>query len=356
MIKRLIADDTNYEGVDSSGKKSATRYLIYECDPGDSTMILAESNYIPQRGDAHPDYPAWTVQSIDPPVYDSSEPRFMIRVKYGYGGSSGGGAGSGNNNAKPWELGPQNITFGVGEMEYQIQKLWNPQQKDWIPLVNGAGNRIIKMGRSKYLKLSFEMNYKHRIGEWVDVSNTGVSINSEKQRICNIVVGAYCGKMQPVIPIFHRVFENDGKTVKWEYETVKFEIDIVSGGNTWMEKCLNVGRLARFLRNGELSEPEVIFSYTPWKYKDDSDNLKKVKATYGGMEEVLAANSVYQNAVGDKTKKIPYSQVDEELPLKTDGTVYLAAMRNPADNPYLTIDGLEVVPESWAKYSLPERI
>ena len=41
MIRELLRDDTNFDGVESSGKKSATRYLVYSCDKGDSTMLLS---------------------------------------------------------------------------------------------------------------------------------------------------------------------------------------------------------------------------------------------------------------------------------------------------------------------------
>lgn len=358
MIGKLLRDDTNFEGVDSSGKKSATRYLVYSCEKGDSSMVLAESNLIPQIRDAHPEYSGWTVESIGAPKYDSVEPKFLFTVKYTWGGNSSGGGGSSGENAsvEPWKLGPQNVKTSVFDKEQVIEELWDTENKKWIPLINSAGCRLILNGSLPVMQLSFTKNYKHTSGKWKEV-NTKFSINDRSITVCNVNIGAYCGKLHPFTPELHTVYENDGKTVRWEYESINFVIDILTDERqTWMQNVLNVGRLARFERNGKLSSPEPIFSYTPWKSADDIANMK-TDPEYGGITEVMAAQTAYQKVLpAGKSGKIPYSQVDEELPLNKDGTINIAAMKDPEKNPYGKISGFTVIPESWNKYDLPRSV
>ena len=356
MIRELIKDDTEFEGVESSGRKSATRFLIYSCDKDDSTMLLANSNLIPSKGDAHPEYSGWIVESIGKPKYDSVEPRFLFTVKYYWGGSSGGGSGSGNADVPPWELGPQNIKTSTYDKEQVIESLWNPEEREWVPLVNSAGCRLVLNGSLPVVQLSFTQNYKHSPGKWRE-ANVNISVNDRSIKVCNLNIGAYMGKLHPFTPELHTVYENDGKTIKWQYETVNYVIDILTDKRqTWMYSVLNVGRLARFERNGKLSDPEPIFSYTPWVSADDITNMK-TEPKYGGITEVMAAQRAYQKVLpAGKTGKIPYSQVDEELPLNPDGTIYLDAMKDPKQNPYGKINGFTVIPDSWNKYDLPRSV
>jgi hypothetical protein len=82
----------------------------------------------------------------------------------------------------------------------------------------------------------------------------------------------------------------------------------------------------------------------------------KIDATYGGMDEVMQAQANYEKVV--KGKKIPWSQVDENMPLDKDGTLLMSALDPNRTNEveYLRIEGFEVVPESWNKYNLPRSI
>ena len=352
-----MRDDTNFDGVESSGKKSATRYLVYSCDKGDSTMLLAESNLIPKIGDVHPNYTRWTVESISKPKYSEGKPEFHFEIKYSYGGSdSSGGGASGSENVPPWELGAQNVKTTPIPIEMPIRQLYDAKAQKWIPFKNTAGNILQRMGKFYAVQLTFTLNYKHKAGRWQE-ARIYHSINNNAMVVCNISVGRHKGRMMPFTPTLHTVYENDGKTVKWEYETVDYTIEILPGNidYSWMISELNVGRLARFKRNGKLSDPEPIYSYTPWK-KPGDENKIDIETQYGGIKEVQAAQNAFFNA-GGKTK-IPWSQVDENMPLDKDGTILTSALKYSEDgmNEYLKIEGFDVVPESWAKYGLPRSV
>ena len=354
MIHGVIADDMNFEGEDNSGKKNATRYMVFSCDNGDSSMLLAESNLVPKRNDVHPVYTRWSVESVGAPVYDAADHRFMLKIKYKFGGDSGGGNGGTENisSVEPWLLGAQNVKITVFEKEKVIDQLWNPDKNSWVSLINTAGNKLLLQGSEYVLQLSFTQNYKHTTGKWREM-NSNISINDSDVKVCNLNIKKYSGLLKPFLPELHTVYENDGKTIKWEYESINYTIEVLTDSN-WLKSVLNVGRLARFERKGELTVlPEPVFSYTPWKTADDTANMQ-VKPVYGGITDVQAAQIEYQKVAPGK--KIPYSQIDEDLPLKEDGTLYLEAMENPDENPYLKIEGFTVIPESWAKYGLPRSV
>lgn len=356
MIRELILDDMNYEGTDSSGKKSAIRHLVYSCDKGDSTMILADSNLIPNIGDVHPVYTSWVVESVDKPKYSEGKPEFHFTVKYSSGGNGGNGGSEKGANVPPWELGPQNVKTSALPIEMPIRQLYNPDAKKWKSFRNTAGNRLLRTGKFYAVQLSFTMNYKHRTGKWQEAL-LRQSINDSALTVCNLSVKRHRGRMMPFTPTLHTVYENDGKTIKWQYETVDYTIDILPGDidYSWMVSELNVGRLARFERNGKLSNPEPIYCYTPWTNESDLDNMK-ISATYGGISEVQKAQAVYEKVVPGK--KIPWSQVDEQMPLDDDGTLLLSALEpgKTDEEDYLRIEGFEMVPESWNKYNLPRSI
>ena len=353
----IIKDSIDFDGVDSSGRRTATRYLVIDRASDDSTMDLAESNLLPQIGDAHPQYTNYICDSVDKPTWgEGGEPRFFVKVKYRRGGSRGGGGGSQGGDVPPWELGPQDVTTTAVEVEYQMDRLYSPEKKKWIWLKNSAGNRLIKTGRTYIVQLSFIQNYEHKTGRWKEAM-VNQSINSEQIKVCNLNIGPYCGKLLPFTPKLHTVYENDGETIKYEYESVQYTIEILTNGDvSWKEKILNVGKYARFpLNGGTLSPASPIFSYQPIVSDDATANLA-VKTRYGRIEDVMAAQTAYEKATNNKGKKIPYAEITEELPLKADGTLYLEAMEDPENYEYLTIEGFPVVPESWTKYDLPEEV
>lgn len=355
MAFSLVKDDIRSgDGQDSSGKQTFTRSMGFTFDPARDTVVdLMQSNFYPQAGSVHPIYTQWTLDNVSAiDVVRSPEGRdeMWLTGKYVRGGRSGGA--SQQKDVPPWKLGAQNFQSAVEQQQTkQVLQLFSKDQNKWIPYVNTAGCRLIRMRNETIRVISFDMNYEYK-GK-LRVKNAWERLNGDSVKVCSVSIPAYCGKLMPMSSSLHTVYENDGKTVKWKYETVHVTIKI--NQHTWIIEDLNVGRLAKFPveEGGDQTMLAPIFQYTPWLSKDPAANAK-IKPRFGSIDNVVAAQKAYETATGDKSTKIPFSQVDEDLPLNKNGGIYQEAINDPENNPYLTISGYETEGESWNKYDLPK--
>lgn len=352
---QIIEDDIEFDGIDSSRRKTATRLLVYSREAGDSTMDLAESNLLPRIGDVHPKYTRFTVDSVEKPIVSEGKPTFCVKVKYKHGGDSGGGSGGGENGddggevddtgkveVKPWNLGPQNVQLTSFEYESPAEYLYDHNNKKH-DLKNTAGQRILLSAPFCGTKISFTKNYKHMGNTWRFVNHV-YQLNDKSLTVCNVKIARYHGKLYPIYPQLHTVYENDGQTIKWEYESINFNID-VKYDHDWRTSVLNVGKLAKF--NGVL---EPIFVYTPWMSEDPYVNAKTLPK-YGSIADVQKAQAEYERIV--KGGKIPWSQFDEELPLDESGGIDMQAIQ---DQVYRNLTGFLYEVNDWSEYSLPGSI
>jgi hypothetical protein len=377
MSFALLKDDIQFDGMDSSGKKTATRIMAFSCSANDGALDLAESPVMPSRGDVHPDYTLWTVDSIEPFEYSDvlslgsySGPGYMARVKYTYGGTDvGAGALSGK---KPWELGATNFQTGTYEKEVPLKRIFQPKKiavgkkedgtiiygtGKWVDYKNSAGFRKLGKDTVTVLRISFTLNYKHQKGVILPAP-TDYSFNANAEKICNFVIPPYAGKLMPFSTQIHTVYDNSGKNVKYEYESANITLEIMQEA-TWIDEMLNTGTIC--LWEQTINGKKVMVPGAVYKYREIStynantfyDDILKAKPKFGSLEMMIAQRHKFVEAKGP-TDKFPYEEFTEEVPQKTDGTLYEEALLDP-NKDYLTKGGFTRAGVSWKKYNLPEK-
>ena len=353
MAISIIRDDIrSADGQDSSGKQTFTRSMSFSYDPAVDTVVdLMQSNFFPQVGSVHPTYTQWTLDSVSAVnVVQGPDGRdeMWITCKYTRGGRSGGFSNK-DKDVPPWKLGPQNFSSTMETEQVPVLEVYSIEEKKWKPYVNTAGCRIVRM-KNEYIRvISFSMNYQYT-GR-LHLKNATERINDDAVKVCSVDIPAKCGMLMPMTSNVHTVYENDGKTVKWKYETINITIKVRR--KTWKIEDLNVGRLALFKNEqGEITL-SPIFQYTPWKSPNNLEQNALVKPKFGSISDVMLAQKTYEKAGGKG--KIPFSQFDEDLPLDQFGDLYYEAIENPGTE-YLRIGGYEIKPESWNRFDLPKEI
>jgi hypothetical protein len=355
MAITLDKDDMQFTGVGSDGKRTATRHMVFGYNSGDDTMDLAESTLLPNVGDLHPQYTAWTVSSIGEPKWTDSPKQFSLDVQYSMGGRSGGGSSASSSKGnKPWELGPQNYQESTYDIEEPLLELYqykvgeqgytaNPH-----PLNNTAGDRVIATTPQTVRRITFQLHYKHKEGKMA-AQNDDYSYNSKSETVCNITIPPYAGKLMPFSTSLHTVYKADGVTVDYEYETAEITIDIRMK-KTWKREFLNVGTQAFFLNFGSQNKGAV---YKYHKITSPSQQMTQSTLSFGSLEEALAAREVYTKA-GGKGGNFPIEELTEPFPLTYSGTFDEEKYKNGGD--YLIVSGYDREGESWSKFNFPKKI
>lgn len=346
MAITLNKDDTRFTGIDSSGKRTATRSMVFGYASGDDTMDLAESSLLPKVGDVHPSYTAWTVQSVGEPSWSDSPRIFSVNVTYSMGGSSGGGSVS-SKGKKPWELGPQNFQSSTYEIEEPLLQLWDKDKSSYIPLVNTAGDRILATVPKTVQRITFQLHYKHTEGS-TKKQNTNYSYNSSSETVCNITIPPYAGKLLPFSTTLHTIYKENGE-VDYQYETAEITIDI-RNGDTWLLKYLNVGTQAIW-GSGETSFKGAAYRYH--ELTSSSATPTESNMEIGSLEDALAAKKVYTDA-GGKAGNFPIEEITEPFPLDSSGGFDETAYSSGGE--YVTVSGYPKQGESWNKFDLPKSI
>lgn len=379
MSFALLKDDIRFEGMDSSGKKTATRIMAFSCAAGDGALDLAENPVLPSRGDVHPDYTLWTVDSIEPFEYSDVlslgsyyGPGYMARVKYTYGGTDvGAGALSGK---KPWELGATNFHKSTYEKEVPLKRIFQPNKiavgtkedgtiiygtGKWVDYKNSAGFRKLGKDTVSVLRIGFTLNYKHQKGVILPAP-TDFLFNANAEKVCNFVIPPYAGKLMPFTTQLHTVYDNSGKNVKYEYESAEITIEIMQD-LTWIDEFLNTGTIC--LWEQTIDGKKVMVPGAVYKYREISTYNKetfptdvlKAKIKFGSLEMMIAQRQKFIKSAGaENASYFPYEEFTEEVPQKTDGTLYEEALLDP-NKDYLKKGGFTRKGASWKKYNLPEK-
>lgn len=360
MAFAIIRDDIrSADGQDSSGKQTFTRSMSFSYDPEKDTVIdLMQSDLFPIPKSKHPIYNKWILDSVSAVnVVKGSDGRdeMWITAKY----SRGNGLGSGNEEkVYPWDYGVQNFQDSYETSQnIPMTEIYNEDEKDFVPFVNTAGSPLVHMKNAVIRTISFDKSFEVKGGRRYEKNEDKMIINSGDETVCGIPIPQYCGMLMPMTANLYKVFK--GKDLDYEYETVHFTIRINMSG--WKLSFLNVGRLAKFPADNDNEDGEVrilspIYQYTPWKSTDQESQVK-TKPKFGSINDVIKAqNDFYVTAGGSANigAKIPFSQVDEDMPLDENGGLYQDAIDDPVKNPYLKIEGFESEPESWSKFDLPK--
>ena len=346
----IIKDDTVWNGMDSSGVMTATRY-IHVAAGNMSQLDLAESTLMPQNGDAHPTNPMWTVDSIGEIQHSDipNEYRIAIRYKRVSGGTNISISG-GTKEVKPWDTGIFNHHSSWGQVEVPLLQLYDAQQKKYIDLKTSAGQIIPATKPMPYRIETFQFNCNtekyHK-----KMPRPGL-LNCNTETLFGKKIPPYSGKIMRMESEDHVVYKNDGKTVKWKYETISWEVHWFgpeAEGMTWVMDFLNVGNMFIKTVNGNPVRKRI-YQYTPWTSTDASVNAQ-IQPVFGSIDDVIAARNAYQKVLKDAgedySKEIPWEEASD-IPLTSTGAIDTAAIAGT--KAYDKISGYESKGESWSPY------
>lgn len=338
-------------GLDSSGKQTFIRKMGVTYEEGDTVVDLQESNFFPSVGSVHPTYTQWTLESISTPIVNDVPREMWFDCTY----SRGGNSEKKEKDTPPWELGPQEFQTNTFDIMIPVKRIFKPRDiggdGEWHDYTNSAGAPLLREMPVPVKQISFVMNYKHRKGRPPE-SVEKYTYNSKKETVCNEKIEPYCGKMLPTSSTLHTVYENDGKTIKWQYDSVRYTIQI--NGNTWKISDLNVGTYCIWEKNTDTKYKGPVYKFPDWKEGD----ITTASPTFGSMEQLIETRKKYLAAdANNKSSDFPWDEFTEPVPLNDDGTLDLKALLNKDGKAeYKRIEGFDSEGESWNKYDLPSKI
>lgn len=357
MAIKLIKDDTEFEGMGSDGKRTATRHMVFSYDQGDTQMDLADSDLLPRVRDMHPEYNYWYVDSIGKPQYFDNPKQYIIDVTYLQGGATASGLGdyvSKNENA-PWRRNDYSAQISTYEKEVPLN-YWYDKDGNPVLICNTAGDRIPFVTTVSIIRISFSQNYKSsekRIK--FDIPDTYI-LNSNSEEVFGITIPPYCGKMLPFTIEKHIIINKKGKKVC--YDTVNYTIEIAPNRegvmSGWKKELLNVGTRAVFKKSDGSKYVSQIYTYRDIEKYDKKtyfDDLAKSKIKYGSLVDLIAARKKFLDSSTEATSSMfPYEEITTPMPLNDEGEIDLEALKSKK---YKKIGGYETIGQSWSRYDLP---
>lgn len=320
---------------------------------GENMTEIATSSVVPQPSSRHPANPAFVLKerSFEQVGNVGREVQAQVTMTYsneGYNGNIDMGSGS----KDPWDLDAQNVQVTYSTEPTPLLYGYTSAGKR-KQLLNSAGSRLLIEGQSIIRQISFIFCVKDgRTGE-APINNRAI-INSKSETAAGYSFEPFTAMLMPMNATFVQDVDENGDIYRryWQIEAV-----ILENEKTWLRSALDVGTMAIF-KAGE--PPQPIYQYTPWEYPDPQANLA-IPPQYGSIAHVVQAKKSYAdkthsdaNSYAQQFDSLPYSEITEPLPLK-NGAVYTAAIKDPVNNPYGTIDYFETKPASWAKWDLPRK-
>ena len=263
------------------------------------------------------------------------------------------GSDSSGEDIDPWKFDAQNYSAQPFQVEKPLNYIYNTDGQR-VQLLNSAGCRIEATGEVYGVEHSFVFYTKN---EPQNLPQQPV-INASTIRVAGESFAKFSAMMMPP-SITHIVDRDDtGKIIRSYYE---IPVTIRTFPDGWLEQFLDVGTLALF---GDDPTPQPIYKYSPWTGTNDAANLQ-VRPVFGSIQDVIAAKKAYAKAksgkedITDQTymaayKELPYEEMTEPLPLD-NGRIYTAALTDPNNHPYRTIDGFKVQIVNFGQFNIPKK-
>ena len=375
MAVVIIAEEDRQLQVSASGVTTFTREMQLE---GENLMEIATSPLVPQRGWRHPQNTAFFLDTIEISPNGNKGRKVQALATLTY-----------NNSAEllkefteePWELGAQNFSSSfeatsVAFVSGYAKLAKNPSVLNsggWkvVQNVNTAGGRIEAETERYVQNITFTYSVKGKADKNFEGANTAY-INKNSETVAGIKIEPLTGLLMPQAATFITEYYGNGE-IKRQYWNVETTIRI--NPETWSKKELNVGTMCYFYGKDKkiVKHPYNIFSYTPWKSRNESDNMA-VLPEFGSIGDVIRAKHKYaetitgvtysalQNKDSQTVQKyqqafdaLPYSEVTEPMPLLPNGALDLQAIEDPQNYPYYVLNIFDHTVCSWSKFDLPKR-
>lgn len=330
----------------SSEEVVFTRKVLLE---GDTLMDIYKSKLLPQKGARHPHNTSLRLTSCEcSPIGNQGNKKQAIATL------SYSSIYNEDTTEDPWKLGAQSVsvTFNTESVPFIYGYNQNGQR---IQLLNSAGCKITAE-TSRFIKaVSFMYCVKAKSKGDAPVNDYPV-INASSVKVAGFSIPALQGMLMPMSANYVTEYDETTGDVLREYWEVTATVQINKKG--WAKRLLDVGTMAKFPDEDSSGLPKPIYQYTPWKSKNDAENVS-VRPVFGSINAVVKAKNEYAKLfTGDEQQKrwdsLPYQEITEPMPLN-NGELYHQALYNPANTPYKEIVVYESNPESWAKWNLPRK-
>ena len=349
MVTATNAEDKRIS-IDKNGKMTIRREIIFEADSMDE---LAMSTALPRENTRHPSLTAMYLESVEVSQIGNKNRKIQALATLNYVSSTQNSAVM-HFGGEPWELGAQNFSLSFIEQKKPLIYGYNEEGKPVLACLNSAGCRILAETTETVAVLSFMYSVKTKIDEG-PVSTYGSILNKNAETVAGVYIPPLQGKLLPISANYVVEYEADGSKVKRRYWN--YNVQIQMKPSKWITELLDVGTMCKFkAKNSEGAEyiksyPENIYKYTPWKSADSTENLK-VAPRFGSIDDVISAMRTYWAATGT-SDKIPYEEITEPMPLRTNGTLYEEALASPMLYQYNTKKFYAELPYAWNQYNLP---
>lgn len=340
-------------GMTGNGVKTLVREIIYSAEENDTEADLLLSPYYPQKGEALPDYPAFTLDSVSAAEWADVPRSCRIEATYK---SVEAGTAIGSKGKKPWEIGPQNISQTAFGVVVPLTQVYN-RAGELVPFVNYAGLPFKGTTEITGVQLEFTQTFEYK-GRF-HARNKKLEYNADAVVLFGETIPPYCGKLMPTTSELHSVYGDDGK-LQYEYETLRYCVQIFWGQKLkdadgqeqyagWFQRVLQVSTLFKD-QSGNLS---AIWKYIPFTSADPVQQAR-TEPEFGTISNVIVANNKFHKLTGDATSNIPFEEFTEPMPLRPDGNLSLLSIADPVNYPYHEFEYIESLGTNWQAYDLPK--
>ena len=339
-----------------------TKYFYFRPDKYDNPdadlqniFIIKNMAQFPKRKDKLAENELYAVESIEVNKRLSDEESGVVNVSYVVtatydllsniqkredSGSSGGSSSSSSSSSDvdddgnevtsstpPWKLRAK-ISWQPIAVNIAFTKAYNNYGLLTLDVVNSAGNRIIAETQRYQIEITFQKSYQTNQSFFDSIytphtNDSGVSFTNV------FPFRTFPADTLLILPPscsvdYWQTTDKNGNKIFQKYYT--YTVKIIYDSTNWLKKLLNVGNRAKFTSNGQ---SETIYQLT---VSDENGELK-LPPTFTNAAGVLNWRAKNRNSQYSIQAEI----VNQPLPLTATGSIYMDAVKDPVNYPYLTI-------------------
>lgn len=361
----------------SQDQDKLTKYFYFRPDKYENPdadieniFIIKGMNEFPKRLDLLAENSAYAIESIEVSKRVSDEETGVKNVSYvvtatydlleniskrensGGGGSPSAEAESSSSvdingnkvtaDTKPWEMRGKwsfkpietVVPFLAGYNVPLNATEWGDNEKT-VNVVNKAGTRILAETKRYQLEITYQKNYQYSQDTWENM--LGCYINSDEFNCAYDYRGAFQPMTLLILPptnsieFYEETYTENGVEKKRWTPYFSYTVTMIYDPQKHVKKLLNVGTMAKF--GGPLPF-EQIYQVT---VTNESGTILDGYPKYTSASDALREHQM-QSKSGNV---VSVEAVSEPLPLTATGGIDYAAMRDPLNNPYVTLPFIE---------------